>query len=97
MENKQDAIIICFIYILENMVRSLNSKCDFDSGFFTCKLPEDAILLVLKVKTKTSNHTLVEDSKKWTNLDHGRNLLKMGRLVPENFQGYYLLGRMTIV
>ena len=48
------------------MARSLNSKCDFDSGFFTCNLPEDTILLVLKVKTKTGNHTLVEDSKKWT-------------------------------
>ena len=48
------------------MARSLNSKCDFDNGFFTCNLPEDAILLVLKVKTKTGNDTLVEDPEKWT-------------------------------
>ena len=48
------------------MVRSLNSKCDFDNGFFTCNLPEDTVLLVLKVKTKTGNHTLVEDTQKWT-------------------------------
>ena len=82
--------------MLENMARSLNSKCDFDNEFFTCDLPEDAVLLVLKVKTKTGNHTLVEDPEKW-NLDHGRNPLKIGRLVPENFQGYYLLGRMAIV
>ena len=48
------------------MARSLNSKCDFNNGFFTCDHPEDTILLVLKVKTKTGNHTLVEDPKKWT-------------------------------
>ena len=71
------------------MARSLNSRCDFDNGFFTCNLPDDAVLLVVKVKTKTGNHTLVEDTKKWTkNLDCGRDLLKMGRLVPEYFQGY---------
>ena len=28
--------------------------------------PEDAVLLILKVKTKTGNHTLVEDMEKWT-------------------------------
>ena len=48
------------------MARSLNSKCDFDNGFFTCDLPEDAILLVLKVKTKTGNHTLIEDPEMQT-------------------------------
>ena len=48
------------------MARSLNSKCDFDNGFFTCNLPEDTVLLVLKVKTKTGNHTLVEENEKWT-------------------------------
>ena len=48
------------------MARSLNSKCDFDNGFFTCDLPEDAILLIEKVKTKTGNHTLVEDTEKQT-------------------------------
>ena len=48
------------------MARSLNLKHDFDNGFFTCDLPEDAVLLVLKVKTKTGNHTLVEDMEKWT-------------------------------
>ena len=29
-------------------------------------LPEDAVLLVVKVKTKTGNHTLVKDTEKWT-------------------------------
>ena len=48
------------------MARSLNSRCDFENGFFLCDLPEDTILLVLKVKTKTGNHTLVEDTEKWT-------------------------------
>ena len=46
------------------MSRSLNSQCNFENGFFTCDLPKDAVLLVLKVKTKTGNHTLVEDTEK---------------------------------
>ena len=48
------------------MARYLNSRCDFKNSFFTCDLPEDAVLLILKVKTKTGNHTLVEDMEKWT-------------------------------
>ena len=48
------------------MAKSLNSRCDFKNDFFTCDLLEDAVLLVLKVKTKTGNHTLVEDMEKWT-------------------------------
>ena len=48
------------------MARSLNLKCDFDNGFFTCNIPEDAVPLVVKVKTKTGNHTLVEDMEKQT-------------------------------
>ena len=48
------------------MARSLNSQCDFENGFFSCDLPEDAVLLILKVKTKMGNHTLVEDTEKWT-------------------------------
>ena len=46
------------------MAKSLNLKCDFDNGFFTCNLPEDTILLVVKVKTETGNHTLVQDTEK---------------------------------
>ena len=52
------------------MARSLNSQCDFKNGFFTCDLPEDTVLLILKVKTKTGNHTLVEDTEKWTEKFH---------------------------
>ena len=48
------------------MARSLNSRCNFKNGFFTCDLPEDALLLVVKVKTRTGNHMLVEDTEKWT-------------------------------
>ena len=48
------------------MARSLNSRCDFENGFFSCDLPEDAVLLILKVKTKSGNHTLVEDTEKQT-------------------------------
>ena len=71
------------------MARPLNSQCDFENGFFTCDLPEDAILLILKVKTQTGNHTLVEDTEKWTeSSDHGRNKLKMGNKFRENFQEF---------
>ena len=35
------------------MARLLNSQCDFENGFFTCNLPEDTVLLILKVKMKT--------------------------------------------
>ena len=48
------------------MERSLNSRCDFENGFFLCDLPEDDVALVVKVKTKTFNHTLVEDTEKQT-------------------------------
>ena len=48
------------------MARSPNLRCDFDNGLFTCDLPEDTVLLVVKVKTKTGNHTLVEDTEKQT-------------------------------
>ena len=46
------------------MARLLNSRCNFENGFFSCDLPENAVLLVLKVKIKTGNHTLVEDTEK---------------------------------
>ena len=48
------------------MARLLNSLCNFEKGFFTCDLPEDAILLILKNMTQTGNHTLVEDMAKQT-------------------------------
>ena len=48
------------------MARSLNSRCNFENGFFTCDLPEDAVPLILKFKTKTGNHILVEDMEKQT-------------------------------
>ena len=72
------------------MARSLNSRCDFENGFFTCDLPEDTVLLILKVKTQTGNHTLVEDTEKWTekSSDLGRNQLKTGNKFPKSFQGY---------
>ena len=48
------------------MARSLNSRCNFENGFFLCDLLEDAVLLVVKVKTKTGNHTFLEDTEMWT-------------------------------
>ena len=70
------------------MARSLNSQCDFKNGFFTCDLPEDAILLILKVKTQTGNHTLVEDTEKWTEkFCPWKKQTKDGKQVPQKLPG----------
>ena len=47
------------------MTRTLNSKCDFDEGFFARDILKDAIQLVLKIKTKLGKHTLTEECEKW--------------------------------
>ena len=71
------------------MARSPNSRCDFENGFFTCDLPEDTVLLILKVKTKTGNHTLVEDMEKWTEkIRPWKKPIIDGKPVPQKFQGY---------
>ena len=70
------------------MARSLNSRCDFKNGFFTCDLPEDAVLLILKVKTKTSNHTLIEDTEKWTEKSRPwKKPTKDGKHIPRKLPG----------
>ena len=70
------------------MARLLNSQCDFKNGFFTCDLPEDAILLILKVKTQTGNHALVEDMEKWTEKFHPwKKQVKDGKQVPQKLPG----------
>ena len=70
------------------MARSLNSQCDFKNSCFTCDLPEDAILLILKVKTQTGNHTLVEDMEKWTEKFRlWKKQVKDGKQVPPKLPG----------
>ena len=70
------------------MARLLNSRCDFENGFFSCDLPEDAILLILKVKTKSGNHTLVEDTEKWTEkFRPWKKLSKEGKRFPRKLPG----------
>ena len=70
------------------MARSLNSRCDFENGFFTCDLLEDAVLLILKVKTKTGNHTLEEDTEKQTEkLSPWKKLMKDRKPVPKKLPG----------
>ena len=70
------------------MARSLNSRCDFKNGFFTCDLPEDAVLLILKVKTKTGNHTLVEDTEKWIEkFRPWKKPTKNGKPIPRKLPG----------
>ena len=75
-------------YILDNMARSLNSRCDFENGFFICDLLEDTILLILKVKTQTGNHTLVEDIEKQTEkFWPWKKPNKDGKQVPQTLPG----------
>ena len=70
------------------MARSLNSQCDFQNGFFTCDLLEDPILLILKVKTQTGNHTLIEDMEKWTEKFHPwKKQVKDGKQAPQRLPG----------
>ena len=70
------------------MARSLNSRCDFENGFFSCDLPEDAVLLILKVKTKSGNHTLVEDTEKRTEkFRPWKKLSKEGKQFPRKLPG----------
>ena len=70
------------------MARLLNSQYNFKNGFFTCDLPEDAVLLILKVKTKTGNHTLVEDTEKQTEKFHPwKKQVKDGKQVPRKLRG----------
>ena len=70
------------------MARSLNSRCDFENGLFTYNLPEDAVLLILKVKTQTCNHTLVEDMEKWTEkFQPWKKPIKDGKQVSQKLPG----------
>ena len=70
------------------MARNLNSRCDIKNGFFTCDLPEDAVLLILKVQTKTGNHTLVEDTEKQTEkFRPWKKPTKDGKPVPRKLPG----------
>ena len=65
------------------MAKSLNSRCDFKNGFFTCDLPEDAILLILKVKTQ-----IVEDTEKQTEkFRPWKKQAKNGKQVPQKIPG----------
>ena len=70
------------------MARLLNSRCNLKNGFFSCDLPEDTVLLILKVKTKMANHTLVEDTEKWTEKFHPwKKLSKDRKQVPQKLPG----------
>ena len=79
------------------MARLLNSRCDFKNGFFSCNLPEDAVLLILKVKTKTGNHTLVEDTEKQTEkFCPWKKPSKEGKQFPQNLPGVLTLKKNDI-
>ena len=57
-------------------------------GFSQCDLPEDAVLLILKVKTKMGNHTLVEDTEKQTEMVHPwKKTSKEGKQFPQKLLG----------
>ena len=70
------------------MARSLNLRCNFKNGFFTCDLLEHAVLLVVMVKTKSGNHTLVEDTEKQTEkFRPGKKPTKDGKSSPRKLPG----------
>ena len=41
------------------MGKQLKATCDFKYGLLVCQLPEDIIVVELKVKTKLGKHTLI--------------------------------------
>ena len=70
------------------MARSMNPRCNFKNGFFTCDHPEHTMLLVVKVKTKTGNYTLVEDTEKWTEkISPWKKPTKDGKTIPRKLPG----------
>ena len=79
------------------MARLLNSRCDFENGFFSCDLPEDAVFLILKVKTKMENHTYVEDTEKQTEkFCPWKKTSKDGKQVPQKLPGVLTLRKNDI-
>ena len=64
-------------------------------GFFSCHLPEDPVLLILKVKTKMGNHTLVEDTEKWTEkFCPWKKPSKDGKPIPQKLSGILTLRKV---
>ena len=55
-----------FPFLFRIMARSLNTKCDFKHGFFSCDLPVDSIQISVWVDTKCGKHTLREDTHQRT-------------------------------
>ena len=49
------------------MTRSLNTKCDFKNGFFSCDLLVDAIQVSVHVDIKRGKHTVRED--RWQRME----------------------------
>ena len=71
------------------MARSLHSQCDFENGFFSCDLPEDAVLLILKVNKNGKPHT----GSRYREADREilpmeNNHPKKGNNFPKNFQEF---------
>ena len=48
------------------MVKELNVTCDFIGKQLVCKLPEQTMDMLLKIRTKTGEHTFQEDVYKQT-------------------------------
>ena len=56
--------------------------------FLPVTFPEDAVLLILRVKTQTGNHTLVEDTEKQTEkFQPWKKPNKDGKQVPPKLPG----------
>ena len=70
------------------MARLLNSQCDFENGFSHVTYQKMPFSLILKVKTKSGNHTLVEDTEKWTEkFRPWKKLSKEGKRFPRKLPG----------
>ena len=52
------------LYFYRTLARSLNSRCNFQDGYFSCNLPVDTVQLVVCIETTHGKHTLKEDKEK---------------------------------
>ena len=53
--------IIYILLLICKMAKEMNVSCDFIEKWLVCKLPDQMMDVLLKIKTKTGEHTFCED------------------------------------
>ena len=45
------------------MAQQLNAMCNFNMGYLISDIPENTVVVMVKIKTTIGKHTLVEDQE----------------------------------